>query len=170
MVDFNPIPNTDAYAAILGFKYQADWTIIRWCELQESEHLELECGEDIDIVASALSKAAEGDSRQLQQIKQLSKAINLRSPECLQHPEWWGRYDQPERKRRRRYQRYARRTRQWCGWTRLAQQHSYGERAHPRWSDRLQSTATSTALGKVAGDRRAPFSLSTWLVVGHSLG
>lgn len=84
MTDFSPIPNRDAFAAILGFRYQADWTIIRWCELNEGEQLVLECGEDIDIVASALSEATKGNERQLQQIKYSQKSISLRSRECLE--------------------------------------------------------------------------------------
>jgi len=83
MAEFCIPKNRDAYAAILGFRYQVDWTIVRCCELPPNAHLELECGEDIDIVAGALSSADSAAERTLEQIKHLGKRLTLRSPECL---------------------------------------------------------------------------------------
>ena len=51
------IPNRDASAAIRGYGYQIDHTIMRWLDLRDSEILELECGEDIDLVAPLLDDA-----------------------------------------------------------------------------------------------------------------
>jgi hypothetical protein len=69
MDGLKPIANRDAYAAILGFRYQVDWTIIRWCELRHGQHLQLECGEDIDLISTSLgycrsSETALGTFRQ----------------------------------------------------------------------------------------------------------
>lgn len=47
---FQEIPNRDAWATIRGFVYQVDMTIIEWLKLKKNQILELEKGEDIDIV------------------------------------------------------------------------------------------------------------------------
>ena len=83
MDGFHAPPNRDAYAVIRGFVYQADLTILRWCELRDQEHLELECGEDIDIVAGALGTGASDCYRTLEQVKHLERSITLVSPESL---------------------------------------------------------------------------------------
>lgn len=83
MAEFKIPQNRDAYAAILGFRYQVDWTIIRCCELPAESHLELECGEDIDTVAAALTVADEGAARTLEQIKHVGRSLSLRSPQCI---------------------------------------------------------------------------------------
>ncbi len=75
----------DAYATIRGFVYQIELTLSRWMELAETEALELECGEDIDVVGRVLG-AEDGDPsvhRILEQVKYRAKAITLRSPESL---------------------------------------------------------------------------------------
>ena len=52
---FIPVKNRDAWATIRGFVYQVDLTINRWLALTENQVLELEKGEDIDIVSKSLS-------------------------------------------------------------------------------------------------------------------
>jgi hypothetical protein len=49
-VAFNEIKNRDAWSTLRGFVYQVDKTLQRWLLLQQNEVLELERGEDIDIV------------------------------------------------------------------------------------------------------------------------
>jgi hypothetical protein len=46
-------PGRDASAAIAGYVYQVNVTVQRWLNLGANEHLELEAGEDIDIVRRA---------------------------------------------------------------------------------------------------------------------
>jgi hypothetical protein len=43
-------PLRDASDVIAGFVYQIDLTIQRWLELKEDEILELERGEDLDLI------------------------------------------------------------------------------------------------------------------------
>jgi hypothetical protein len=65
----------DAWGTIRG--YQVDLTIDRWLSLRDSEALELERGEDIDVVASGLEPDDRGI---LQQIKHRDTCMTLRSP------------------------------------------------------------------------------------------
>jgi len=51
MTTFVPDPRRAASPTIRGFVYQTNLTIQRWLALRENETLELESGEDIDIVA-----------------------------------------------------------------------------------------------------------------------
>jgi hypothetical protein len=64
---FNPISNRDAWKSIKGFVYQVDLTILRWLNLGETQILELEKGEDIDIVTKRIDSIEE--LRTLEQIK-----------------------------------------------------------------------------------------------------
>jgi len=75
--------NRDAWAAIRGFAYQIDSTIIEWLRLLENENLELEWGEDIDIISRGLN-AGEADFRTLVQVKCTDRTVTLRSPEAVQ--------------------------------------------------------------------------------------
>jgi hypothetical protein len=59
-------PLRDAKASIRGYVYQVDMSILGWLTLGEGEILELECGEDIDIIQGEIAK---GRSRILEQIK-----------------------------------------------------------------------------------------------------
>jgi hypothetical protein len=71
--------NQDAAATIRGFLYQAYQTIDLWLQLNDGEQLELEKGEDVDIVK-------ENDARDLIQVKDLISKITLRDKnvgECL---------------------------------------------------------------------------------------
>ncbi len=75
----------DAYASIRGFVYQIDLTILRWLDIDPLQHLELECGEDIDIVARAcLEGSSEERYRTLQQVKFRSSSITLRTPSAVE--------------------------------------------------------------------------------------
>lgn len=43
--------NRDASDVIRGYVYQVEWTILRWLSLNPSEQLEIEGGEDIDLIS-----------------------------------------------------------------------------------------------------------------------
>lgn len=72
---FKEIENRDAWKTIRGFVYQVDLTIIRWINIKENELLELEKGEDIDII----TKNIDGDEieRELEQVKHREANISL---------------------------------------------------------------------------------------------
>jgi hypothetical protein len=70
-------PLRDAKASIRGYVYQVDVSILRWLTLGEGEILELECGEDIDIIQDEIAK---GRSRILEQIKVSGTKLTLNSP------------------------------------------------------------------------------------------
>lgn len=72
---FKEIEDRDAWATIRGFVYQVDLTILRWLDLDDNEILELEKGEDIDIVSQNIQK--QEYSRLLEQIKYRESNINL---------------------------------------------------------------------------------------------
>jgi len=77
MPEFLHDESRDASAAIRGYVYQVDTTILRWLALNEAEELQLECGEDIDHVTKWLPDEA----RVLEQVKHLlRKPVTLRSP------------------------------------------------------------------------------------------
>jgi tetratricopeptide (TPR) repeat protein len=93
---FRANPGNDAYATIRGFVFQANLTVLQWLTLSETEHLELECGEDIDVVGKAVGDAigqaiASGeppvelvDVRRLDQLKVRAANLTLKSGEALQ--------------------------------------------------------------------------------------
>lgn len=74
----------DAYATIRGFVYQVDLTILRWIDLQSCQALELERGEDIDLVARALAADSPEYDRLLEQVKHQVKSVTLRHPAALE--------------------------------------------------------------------------------------
>jgi tetratricopeptide (TPR) repeat protein len=80
---FNPPRDRDAWAAIRGFVYQVDLTIRRWLNLAADEILELERGEDIDLVSSSFLAGAEESARQLEQVKHREQPITLLSPAAI---------------------------------------------------------------------------------------
>ena len=45
--------NRDAHATFAGFVFQVNVTILDWLELLPGQHLELEAGEDIDLIQEA---------------------------------------------------------------------------------------------------------------------
>jgi len=77
-------PRRDASATIAGFVFQVNVTILRWLELREDEHLELERGEDIDTVQNG-DGSVPVETRLLEQIKVRSgRSLTLRSEEALE--------------------------------------------------------------------------------------
>jgi len=81
--EFVSDPNRDACSSIRGYLYQVDCTILRWATLERSQALELEQGEDIDIIATAvLTKSAE--RRVLEQLKYTDRTLTLRSAAALE--------------------------------------------------------------------------------------
>jgi tetratricopeptide (TPR) repeat protein len=81
--DFHLARDRDAWATIRGFVYQVELTIDRWLRLDAEHDLELEAGEDIDIVAQAWNAGDDGPERILEQVKHREVSITLRSPEAL---------------------------------------------------------------------------------------
>lgn len=78
-------PGNDAYATIAGFVYQVNVTIQHWLKLRPAEHLELEAGEDIDIVRQEADGAGVDPEWLAIQLKQLSGAsLTLRNPKSLE--------------------------------------------------------------------------------------
>ena len=77
-------PRRDASPTIAGFVFQVNVTILRWLELREGEHLELECGEDIDVIQNGEDGSIAVETRLLEQIKARSgRSLTLRSEEAL---------------------------------------------------------------------------------------
>ena len=74
MPAFTPQPNRDASDTIRGYVYQVDLTIERWLSLSPGELLELECGEDIDLISRSLSGEEE---RRLEQVKNYNSSVTL---------------------------------------------------------------------------------------------
>jgi hypothetical protein len=83
MTPFVTERDRSASAVFQGLFYQLDTTILQWAKLQDNEALELERGEDIDQVAEQVHTASPGQ-RLLQQIKDLSRPLTLRSAACLE--------------------------------------------------------------------------------------
>jgi len=73
----------DAWAVIRGYVYQADLTITRWLELQSGQILELERGEDIDLIGQCVTATPEQRTRLLEQVKLRSKPISLRTSSAI---------------------------------------------------------------------------------------
>jgi hypothetical protein len=74
----------DAHATFAGFIFQVNVTILRWLQLPSGAHLELEKGEDIDLIQDAAVKGLNG-ARIMEQVKQLrGKRLTLRSADALE--------------------------------------------------------------------------------------
>ena len=69
----------DAWATIRGYVYQVDLTITRWLDLKPGQVLELEHGEDIDIITQAITAAGEEQYRLLEQVKHREGSVTLRT-------------------------------------------------------------------------------------------
>jgi hypothetical protein len=77
-------PRRDASPTIAGFVFQVNVTILRWLELQDGEHLELECGEDVDTVQNGPASGIAAETRLLEQIKARSgRSLTLKNEEAL---------------------------------------------------------------------------------------
>jgi hypothetical protein len=84
-IPFRARLSNDAWATVRGFVYQVELTILRWLDLAPSQYLELECGEDIDLVAQAFADdAGDGSSRKLEQVKVRSEPLTLRCEAAVQ--------------------------------------------------------------------------------------
>jgi hypothetical protein len=71
-----PQPNREASHTIRGYVYQVHLTIERWLNLQPEQRLNLERGEDIDLVSYSLS----GEEQiRLEQVKDHKSNVTLRS-------------------------------------------------------------------------------------------
>jgi hypothetical protein len=81
---FQTSRDRDATATIRGFVYQVDVTLLRWLNLNPGEHLELECGEDIDHVREVLSGDESSPERIFEAIKNRGTRLTLRSEEALE--------------------------------------------------------------------------------------
>src|SRR5215213_5891391 len=82
---FQPPRDRDAFSTIRGFVYQVDLTILRWLSLQEGQHLELERGEDIDLVGQALAANDSAEAwRVLEQVKHRERNLTLREPAAIE--------------------------------------------------------------------------------------
>ena len=76
--------NRDAHATFAGFVFQVNVTILDWLDLLPGQHLELEAGEDIDLIQEAAALGLTDLSR-LQQVKQLrKKRLTLRSDDAIE--------------------------------------------------------------------------------------
>jgi hypothetical protein len=75
----------DAHATFAGFVFQVNVTILRWLNLKPGQHLELEAGEDIDLIQKGASDSGSKDKRLLEQLKeQHSRSLTLRSADALE--------------------------------------------------------------------------------------
>jgi hypothetical protein len=71
----------DATVVIRGYVYQVNTTLLRWIDLPAGHRLELEAGEDIDIVRNALVNGE--PDRIFEAVKHRERNLTLRSPEAL---------------------------------------------------------------------------------------
>src|SRR5579875_2744945 len=74
----------DAWATIRGYVYQMALTVERWLNLQDGQILELERGEDIDVISTGLSANDLQMDRLLEQVKHREVNVTLRSAPALQ--------------------------------------------------------------------------------------
>ncbi len=75
MLDFLSNPKRAASPAIAGYVYQVNVTILRWLALQNDEILELERGEDIDIIQTEIVAGTPKCTRTLEQVKNRPKSV-----------------------------------------------------------------------------------------------
>src|SRR5215831_19331718 len=82
---YTPPRDRDAYATIRGYVYQVDLTLVRWLDLEDGQQLELERGEDIDLVSRALGATNQDEERRfLEQVKHREDNLTLRKPAALE--------------------------------------------------------------------------------------
>jgi hypothetical protein len=78
-------PRRDAHATIAGFVFQVNVTLLRWLNLQTGVHLELEAGEDIDVIQECAARSGSEDKRLLEQLKrQLRRSLTLTNADALE--------------------------------------------------------------------------------------
>lgn len=68
----------DAWSTIRGFVYQVELIIEQWSTLHEASIIELELGEDIDLVRQGLDNDQLDVDRILQQVKHSERSVTLR--------------------------------------------------------------------------------------------
>jgi tetratricopeptide (TPR) repeat protein len=73
-------PNRDASHVIAGFVYQVDVTLLHWLKIAPNTSLELECGEDIDLIEEGVEG---GDLWTLEQVKKRTSPLTLQSPDAI---------------------------------------------------------------------------------------
>lgn len=83
-MSINTNPRRDARATFAGYIYQVNVSVLHWLQLVPGEHLELEAGEDIDLVRNSSSANETERERVMEQLKQVSRSITLRSPDTLE--------------------------------------------------------------------------------------
>ena len=84
LTDFKTTRLRDAWATIQGYVYQVDLTIQRWLNLQPHQILELESGEDIDLVSQSLGTTDSAEQeRLLEQVKHREEKITLKNPAAV---------------------------------------------------------------------------------------
>lgn len=81
-MEFISNPRRDASSVIAGYVYQVDETISRWLNLEANETLELERGEDLDVIQ--VSDDHLNDLRTLEQVKVRASPLTLRSVGALE--------------------------------------------------------------------------------------
>ncbi len=86
MLTFTTSRNRDAWNTFRGYVYQVHLTIERWLDLQDGQTLELERGEDIDIVdivSDSVTAIHKERQRILEQVKHREESITLRKLEAI---------------------------------------------------------------------------------------
>ncbi len=81
---FTPQTGRDAQPAIDGYVYQVIATVLAWLNLAEGQHLELEAGEDFDLVEPTTAIEVSDPGRTVQQVHKRTRTITLRSPKTVQ--------------------------------------------------------------------------------------
>lgn len=81
MTEFNYNKNRDAWGGIRGFVYQVELTIEKWLTLKNDEILELEKGEDIDVVRNHIENVEE---RELGQVKYRENNLTINSKSFIE--------------------------------------------------------------------------------------
>lgn len=81
---FTPQFGQDAQPAIDGYVYQVIATVLAWLNLVEGQHLELEAGEDFDLIERAAAIEGADARRTVHQVHKRSRTITLRSPKTVQ--------------------------------------------------------------------------------------
>lgn len=80
---FTPQPGRGAQPAIDGYVYQVVATVLAWLNLAEGQRLELEAGEDFDLVERESASEGADAARTVQQVHKRSRTITLRSPKTV---------------------------------------------------------------------------------------
>ena len=84
-MEFNIQPGRDAQPTIDGFVFQVNVTnLLHWLDLTDGEHLELEAGEDIDLVRRETKGMLGELDRTVEQVHKPARAITLRSRKTIQ--------------------------------------------------------------------------------------